>query len=247
MSSKLFDVAGKTVLITGASRGIGKALAEAFRDAGAVVYGAGSREESVSWMADAQIRPCVIDVTRPNMAREVIDDIRAEHGRLDCLINNAGISSNTPASAFKEEEMERIIDTNFKGVFRACQAYYRAQKRDGGVIINVSSALGLVGYMLASVYSGTKGAVISLTKSLSLEWSGSNFRVNAICPGFVETDMTAGMTKNKSVMDQVTAFVPMKRIGKPEEVAGAAIYLASEGASYVTGQIIVVDGGMTAV
>lgn len=238
------DFTGKTVLITGASRGIGRAIAEAFHENGATVYGTGRSLESASWMTDAGMHPLVYDLTNGDPA-ELIRQILERQEKIDCLINNAGISSSTPASGFKEPEVSSIIDTNFKGLFFLCQAYYKTHKRTGGNIINVASVLGMVTTLLASIYSGTKGAVLQLTKSLALEWASSGFRVNAICPGFIDTDMTSKMQKRQSVMDHMMAQLPLKRLGKPEEMAGAALFLASDLSSYMTGQSIVIDGGLT--
>ncbi|TGL63172.1 SDR family oxidoreductase [Leptospira ognonensis] len=242
----IFDIKGKTVLITGASRGIGKNLALGLRDAGAIVYGAGSRPESIEWMSGEGIQGVVLNVKSESDAFQVIGKIRETHGKLNTLINNAGIATNTPASGFKEEELQNIIQTNYTGVFRSCQAYYKHHKKDGGNIINVASVLGLVGSKLASVYSGTKGAVISLSKALAIEWCNSGYRVNVICPGLIDTEMT-DMIKNKEyIMNQVLAGIPMGRLGKPEEILGAVQYLVSDASSYMTGQTIVIDGGLTA-
>lgn len=242
----LFDVKGKTILITGASRGIGKTLALGFRDAGAIVYGAGSRPESIEWMSKEGINGVVLDVRNEGAAFEVIGQIKTNHGRLDTLINNAGIATNTPASGFKEEELQNIVQTNYVGVFRNCQAYYKHHKKEGGNIINVASVLGMVGSKLASVYSGTKGAVITLSKALAIEWCNNGYRVNVICPGLIATEMTDMIKDKEFIMKQVLAGIPMGRLGKPEEILGAAIYLASDSSSYMTGQCIVLDGGLTA-
>ncbi len=242
----LFDISGKTVLITGASRGIGKSLALGFRDAGAVVYGTGSRPESVEWMAGEKIEGRPADVTQPGSMADIINEITEKHGKLDCLINNAGIAANTPASGFKEDQMEHMINTNFKGVFRACQAYHKVQKKAGGNIINVSSVLGFLGTPLASVYCGTKGAVIQLTRSLAIEWARSNFRLNALCPGFIDTDMTEMIKKKPEVKKEFEATIPMQRMGTPEDMLGAAIFMASDASAYMTGQLVVVDGGHSA-
>ncbi|AFM12336.1 SDR family NAD(P)-dependent oxidoreductase [Turneriella parva] len=256
----------KTVLITGATRGIGKGVAIAFADAGWIVYGTGRPStgsgrplSETAWAAEKKIILKEADVAdQPRMA-EIMQDIKDKHGRLDCLINNAGVASNTPASALGDEEIAKIIDTNFKAVFTCCQSYYKMQRKSGpstgsgqvaakggGCIINISSVLGIVGTSLASVYSGTKGAVISMTKALAIEWANSGFRVNAICPGFIDTDMTDMLKKRESVMAKMLEFIPLKRLGTPEDIAAPAIMLASDGAAYITGQIIVVDGGLTA-
>lgn len=234
-------------MITGASRGIGRALAEGFRDAGAIVYGTGSKPESIEWMMSSDIQGRVADISKPGTMQPIIEEIKSKHSKLDCLINNAGIAVNIPASAFKEEDIYRIIDTNFVGMFRTCQAYYKAHKLMGGNIINISSVLGLVGYSLSSIYSGTKGAAIQLTKSLAAEWIGNNFRVNVICPGFIDTDMNKMIKDKPQVFETVSSNIPMRRLGKPEDILGAAIFLSSEASSYMTGQVLVVDGGLTSI
>ncbi len=248
MSADILSVKDKTIIVTGASRGIGRAIAETLRDRGAVVYGTGSRPESIEWMnADSAVQGRVANVREPGAMAEIIQEVHDKHGRLDVLINNAGIASNTPASSFKEDEMEAIIDTNFKGLFRACQAYYKLQRKSGGGnIINVASILGLVGTTLASVYCGTKGAVINMTRALAVEWASSGFRLNCICPGFIETDMTEMIQKRPAVMEKMLEAVPMKRIGRPDDLVGAAVFLASDASKYMTGQTVVVDGGMIA-
>lgn len=240
------SVKNKVVLITGASRGIGKVLAEKFRDEGAIVHGTGSKPESVAWMDPSGIHGHSADMRDPHAIGSVIQSIHDRESRIDVLINNAGVAGNTPAGGMKEEEIHKIVETNYIGLFRACQAYYKVQKKTGGNIINFASILGLVGTPLASVYSGSKGAVISLTKALAIEWVKNGFRLNAICPGLIETDMTSMITDRPAIKEQVQGNIPMKRMGKPEDLVGAALYLASDASEYMTGQIMVVDGGLTA-
>jgi 3-oxoacyl-[acyl-carrier protein] reductase len=240
------NVKDKVVVITGASRGIGKCLAEGFRDSGAKVHGTGSKPESVSWMEASGITGHSANMRNPEEIIAVLQEIHQKEGKIDVLINNAGVASNTPAKGLKEEEISKIIETNFIGLFKACQEYYKLQRKSGGNIINFASVLGLVGTPLASVYSGTKGAVISMTKALAIEWVGNGFRVNAICPGLIETDMTSMITDRPSIKEQVQSNIPMKRMGRPEDLLGAALFLASDSSSYMTGQTLVVDGGLTA-
>ncbi len=244
-----FNLKDKIVLVTGVSRGIGNSIARAFVKEGAIVYGTIRDEKKLKEIVGLGIHPLLLDVCDFHRIEEVLIPVYEKHNKIDCLINNAGISSRTPASLFKVEEVKKIIETNFEAVFFLCQKYYILQKRyknKEGNIINISSVLGLVGTMLASVYSGTKGAVIQLTRSLAIEWAGSNIRVNAICPGFIETDMTEQMQKREELKNKVLEMIPMKRLGKPEDIAGAALFLASDLSSYITGQYIIVDGGMTA-
>lgn len=240
------SVQNKIILITGASRGIGRKLAEAFHSEGAIVHGTGSKNESIAWMPSEGIHGHVADMRDPLAIGSVIQSIFDKEGKIDVLINNAGIASNTPASGFKDEEIYKIVETNYIGLFRACQAYFKVQKKMGGNIINFASVLGLVGTPLASVYSGTKGAVIALTRALAIEWVKYGFRVNAICPGLIETDMTHMITQRENIKEQVVQNIPMKRMGKPDDLVGAVLFLASDASSYMTGQTLVVDGGLTA-
>ncbi|MBM9576790.1 SDR family oxidoreductase [Leptospira sp. 201903070] len=242
----LFNLKNKTVLVTGSTRGIGKYFAQGFKEAGAIVYGTGSSEESVKKFAGTGIKGFAADIRQPDAMTSIIESIVKEHGKLDVLVNNAGIAANKPAAFLKEDEIESIIQTNFTGVFRTCASYYKIHKKKGGNIINVASILGMRGTKFASVYSGTKGAVINMTRALAVEWIGSGYRVNAICPGFIDTDMTEMIKEKPEVMEQMVKAIPMGRMGKPEDLVGAAIYLASDASAYVTGQTIVVDGGITA-
>lgn len=245
----MFDISGKVVFITGANRGIGRAIARGFVQMGAKVYGSIRNPEFLEELQKENIYPIIYDVRNYKNAEIILQQIYDRENRIDCLINNAGVSSNTPASLFKEDEVKKIIETNFEGLFFLCQAYYKLQKKykiKQGNIINIASVLGLVGTMLASVYSGTKGAILQLTKSLAIEWASSNFRVNAICPGFIETDMTESIQKREELKNKILYTIPLKRFGTPNDIVGAAIFLASDASSYMTGQYIVIDGGLTA-
>lgn len=241
----LFSVKDKAVIITGASRGIGRALAEGFANAGAIVYGTGSRPESMAWAEGTSITGVAADMRDPSAMKDLINEVKNKHGRLDCLVNNAAATVDIPASAIKEEDMENLVNTNFKGVFRACQAYHKLQRKQGGNIINIASVVGLQGGFLMSVYSGTKGAIIQMSKSLALEWASSGFRVNVVCPGFTETDMTEKIRKNEEYSNKLLQAIPMKRMARPQELLGPVIFLASEASSYITGSTLVVDGGVT--
>lgn len=241
----LFNVKDKTILITGASRGIGRSFAEGFLQAGAIVYGTGTRQESITWMEDTAIQGRVADFTKDEGLKEIIREIKEKHGRLDVLLNNAGLATNIPAAFFKQKDIDRVMDINFVGAFRACQDYYKLQKKQGGTIINISSVLGLRGYSLSSVYSAMKGAIIQMTKSLAAEWVHNHFRLNAICPGFIDTDMTEMLKQKPDVMQKFNDNIPYKRMGTTRELLGPAIFLASDASAYMTGQVITVDGGLT--
>lgn len=243
----LFDVKDKTVLITGASRGIGKSLAIGFQNSGAIVYGTGTKQESIDSMKSENIEGRIVDFTKDDSLKPIIEEIKNKHGKLDCLVNNAGLAMNVPAAFFKNEDIYKLIDINFVGAFKACQSYYKLQKKEGGVIINISSVLGVVGYSLSSVYSAMKGAIIQMTKSLAAEWVGNGFRINAICPGFIDTEMTTMLKDKPDLMKKFNDGIPYKRMGKPTELLGPTIFLASEASSYMTGQILIIDGGLTGI
>ncbi|MFN3604887.1 MAG: SDR family NAD(P)-dependent oxidoreductase [Leptonema sp. (in: bacteria)] len=245
----MFDLTNKVVLITGANRGIGRALARGFVKHNAIVLGSIRDKSHIEELEKENIHTILLDVREFDRLEEVMSSIYEKYQKIDCLINNAGISYNKPASMLKKEEVKNIIQTNFEAVFYLCQSYYKLQKKykvQEGNIINISSVLGFVGTILASVYSGTKGAVLQLTKSLAIEWANSNIRVNAICPGFIETDMTEHIQNKTEFTKKLIETIPLRRLGKPEDIVGAALFLASDYSKYITGQYIVVDGGMTA-
>ena len=243
---------GKVAIITGASRGIGKGIAEVFAQHGANVAFTYSSSVESAMALENELNALGIkakgyqsNAADFNEAQTFVDAVIAEFGTVDILINNAGISLNKPGSHLSEKEMNDLIDINFKAVFRASQAYYKSHKQIGGNIINIASVLGLRGFTLATVYSGTKGAVIQLTLACAAEWIRSGFRLNAICPGFIDTDMVGNMKSKEALMEGIKSRIPMGRMGKPEELLGTAIFLASDASSYINAQTIVVDGGMT--
>ena len=242
----LFDISGKSVIITGASRGIGKSLAMHFRDAGAIVYGTGSRPESIEWMAGEKIEGRAFDTRDTDAMQALIDEISEKHGQLDVMINNAGVLADLPASRMDDEKIDQIIDVNYRSLFKACQLYHRKQRKKGGNIINVASVAGVLGLRMAAVYSGSKAAVVNMSRALAIEWGNSNFRVNALCPGFIDTDMTNAFKTRPEVLKAMEDSIPVKRLGQPEDLAGAAIFLASDASAYVTGATLLVDGGVSA-
>lgn len=242
------SVDNKTILITGASRGIGKAIALGLRDAGAQIIGTGSRPETVEWMNDEPgFQGHAIDVRDRKAMETLFNQSLRKRRPIDCLINNAGVADHTIASWLDDERMEEVLDVNVKAVMRCCQSYHKTHRKIGGNIINVSSILAVVGADVSSIYSASKAAVSMLTKSLAIEWAPYNFRVNALCPGLIDTDMLETLKNNQSVFEKEIEKIPMRRMAKPEELIGAATFLASEASSFMTGQNLVIDGGVTAV
>ena len=249
-----FSLDGKVAVVTGSSRGIGRAIAEGFARAGAAVVVNGRDPEAIQTVADAiaaaggKSLAMRADVSKGAEIQRLIDATAATFGRLDILVNNAGISPYyKPAETMTEAEWDEVTAINIKGVFLCCQAAGRvmiAQK--SGRIINMSSIAGQIALPRLVAYSSAKGAVNQLTRVLAAEWAPHGILVNAIAPGYIETDLTKGLRENPKRMDALIRQIPLGRLGSPTEVVGAAIYLASDAASYVTGHILEIDGGWSA-
>jgi NAD(P)-dependent dehydrogenase (short-subunit alcohol dehydrogenase family) len=253
---ELFDLSGRIALVTGGSRGLGLEIARGLGEAGASVAITARREQ---WLKPAEeaLRAdgvdCLAklcDVSQADQVSTAVSAVIERYGRVDILINNAGVSWAEPAESMPIEKWRSVFDTNVAGCFLMSQAVGAAMIRagHGGAIVNIASIAGLVGtpsHVLDAVgYSASKGAVISLTRDLAVKWAPHGIRVNAIAPGFFETRMTAGvLERSRGAIEGAT---PMGRVGRPEELRGVAVFLASTAASYITGQVIVVDGGATA-
>lgn len=245
-----FDVTDKVILITGSTRGLGYAFAEGFLKAGAKVIISSKTPENVklateklSSISDKAIG-VTMDVTDSASVKSAIDEIIKKAGRLDILINNAGINERAPFLEMKQSQFENVINVNLNSVFRVSQAVAKKMsKTKGGAIINISSLNSYGARPTTSSYCTSKGGVNMLTRSMALELADFGIRVNAIAPGYFITDMTKPLADNKEFDAWVKSEVPLKRWGKPEELVGAAIYLASNASSYMTGQVLLIDGG----
>ena len=243
-------LSGKIALITGGSRGIGRAVAIKLAEDGAFIYINYLRNESAALdtlrMAkekggDGSISP--FDVSNFEATREAVRNIVKEKGKVDILINNAGISLDGLMARTKKEDWDRLIDTNLKGVFNCCQAVTRyMMKQRWGRIVNITSVVAEAGNAGQVAYSASKAGIIGLSKSLARELGGKNIRVNAVSPGFIETDMTAFLSDEGR--QKVKDRIPLARLGTPGDVAGIVAFLVSEEADYITGQVIRVNGGL---
>lgn len=240
----------KVALVTGAGRGIGKAIAKALASEGAVVivnYNGSAQKaaETVKEIEEAggkalAIRCNVADFTA---CKDMIDGIIKEQGRLDILVNNAGITRDGLLMKMSEEDFDSVMDTNLKGAFNCIRHAARQMiKQKSGRIISISSVSGVLGNAGQANYSASKAGIIGLTKATAREVASRGITVNAIAPGFITTDMTEVLSE--AVKTSVTETIPMKKFGKPEDIAQTALFLASEEAAYITGQVICVDGGM---
>lgn len=242
---------GKTALITGASRGIGSSIAIGLAQAGAnVVINYASSPERAEAVADkarsfgveAMTYPC--SVSDAQAVETMIDTVEKEFGPIDILINNAGITRDGLLLRMKDQDWDDVMDINLKGTYLCTKnVSKRMLKRKAGSIINITSVVGITGNAGQSNYSASKAGVIGFTKSCAKEFASRGIRVNAIAPGFIETDMTGKLSEE--VVAHYMSAIPLGRMGQPEDISNLVLFLASDAASYMTGQILTVDGGMS--
>lgn len=241
-------LAGKVALITGGSRGIGKAIAAQFVKQGAFVAFTYVKEETaLQTKAELEalggkVLAFQADATNYDVAKEVIDEVMKQCGRIDILVNNAGITRDGLLMRMTPSQFDEVINGNLRSAFNYCQLCTPIMLRQrGGSIINMSSVVGLHGNAGQCNYAASKAGIVGLTQSMAKELGGKGVRINAIAPGFIQTDMTQGLSeevKNKWINE-----IPLKRVGTPEDIANVAVFLASDMSAYVTGQALSVDGG----
>ena len=241
---------GKTALVTGASRGIGRAVALCLAAEGARVainyagnVKAAEEVKSSVEAAGGTAILCQADIADSAAVEAMIADVVKEFGAIDILVNNAGITRDTLLMRMKDEDFAKVLDTNLKGVFYCTKAVSKLMmKKRSGRIVNMASVVGLVGNAGQTNYAAAKAGVIGFSKSAAKELASRGITVNAVAPGFIGTDMTADLPE--SVKEKMLTDIPLGRMGEPEDVANAVLFLASDQASYITGQVVNVDGGM---
>ncbi|PTB88497.1 3-oxoacyl-ACP reductase [Pseudidiomarina aestuarii] len=242
-------MAGQVALVTGASRGIGKAIAEALVAQGVTVVGTATTQQGAdaisAYLAD-QGEGVALNVTDAESIDAVLKHIDERYGQLDILVNNAGITRDNLLMRMKEDEWDSVLDTNLKAVFRLSKGVMRGMmKRRSGRIINISSVVGTTGNPGQANYCAAKAGLVGFTKALAKEIAARGITVNCVAPGFIDTDMTKSLTEDQQ--QAIFANIPAARLGQPEEIAAAVTFLASPGAAYITGETIHVNGGMAMV
>ena len=253
----MFNLKDKTVIITGARRGMGKAHALILAQAGAKIVVSDISQEECQLVVDqieknnGQAIAIKCDVSKKQQVDEMIRKTKEKWGRIDVLVNNAGIAQFVPFLEMTEQEWDKTIDINLKGYFLCAQAAAQEMvKQKSGVIINiVSVAMGQVGVGFQNLahYSASKGGIVAMTETMAAELGIYNIRVNAIAPGVIETPIIDPVKQDEKAMQGILARVPLKRVGRPEEVSNLVLFLASDASSYMTGSTVVVDGGWLAV
>ncbi len=247
-----FDLSGKAALVTGGGRGLGRAMAVGFAQAGADVIVVARREDDLAETvrlvnaAGREAHAVAGDVTDPAVAPHAVEACVREFGRIDILVNNAGLLTVGPIEETPAEDWLKVLDVNLMGTYRFCAAVAKAFKQQGsGKVVNIASVLGTFGVGDATAYCTAKAGVMGFTRSLAVEWAPHGIGVNAIAPGLFDTDMSAGVIANQDAYTMIMAGIPRGRHGRPEDLVGTAVYLASAASDHVIGQVVHVDGGAT--
>ncbi len=245
----LFDLSGNKALVTGGGYGLGRAMAEALLEAGAEVGMVDISERLDATVRDLggkgpKVKGFKADLSSREELRRCFDEFISEFGTIDILVNNAGIQRRHPAEKFPMEDWDAVLELNLTAVFELCQLAGRVMLEKGsGKIINVASLLSFTGGITVPAYAAAKGGVAQLTKALSNEWAGRGVNVNAIAPGYMDTPLNTALINDPTRNRQILERIPAGRWGKPEDLKGAVVFLASKASDYVHGAILVVDGG----
>lgn len=248
-SDGLYNYTGKVVLITGAGGSIGSAYAKAFSDNGANVVAAdiryGNAQSTISKIGNEENHMAIeVDVASINSIEDMVEKVLNRFGRIDILLNHAGLNIRKLAVEYSEEDWDKIDSVNLKGAFFVAQRIGKVMiSQNKGKIINTASVSAVRGHPKLSIYAATKGGIAQLTKVLAIEWAEYNINVNAIGPGYIRTEQTAELLKDPESYKGIVSKIPMNRVGEPEDLVGAALFLASENANYITGQTLFIEGG----
>lgn len=250
---QLFSLKGKVAIVTGASSGLGVTFAHTLAEAGANLEITARRVDKLNEVANklgsfgVKVKAFQCDVSSESQVRALVSDTERTFGRVDVLVNNAGVAAMEPATDISVEDWNRVVSINLTGSFLcARESAKRMIKQGGGKIINIASIYGAVGDVFpASPYYATKGAIMNLTRDLAVEWAPFKINVNAIAPGFFPSEMTEAIFRDPHYLEYVNKQTPLGRTGDPEDLKGAIVYLASPASDYVTGQVLFVDGGWT--
>ena len=249
----LFDLTGKTAIVTGSTKGIGKAIAEALARAGARVAISSRKADACEAVAQElrgeglDVAPVACHIGKKEDLEHLVSETRRLYGQIDVLVSNAAVNPYFgPTAALPDEAFAKVMDTNVRSSMWLCNMVMpeMAERRDGSIII-VSSIGGLRGSAVLGIYGISKAADMQLARSLAVEWGPKNIRVNCIAPGLVRTDFAKALWQNPETLAREEASTPLRRIGEPDDIAGAAVFLASRAGNWITGQTIVVDGGVT--
>jgi NAD(P)-dependent dehydrogenase (short-subunit alcohol dehydrogenase family) len=253
-SMSIFDLTGKVAVVTGATRGIGYGIALGLAQAGAdlVVVSRNQADcdrvvQEIQNMGRRAIGVAT-DVTQNDQVRRLVEVAVTKFSKIDILVNNAGTAITKKAEELTEEDFDRVVNVDQRAAFFVAQAVglQMIKQGEGGRIINIASILGLVGERQVLPYCVAKGGLIQMTRALALEWAKYNITVNALCPGYVLTPMNEAVLKDEKIYSSIISKIPMRRLGEIEEMVGAVVFMASDAASYMTGQCLVIDGGWTA-